>query len=62
MNGKYMMNANDVMEELGVSRTKAYQILRKLNSELESEGYAVLAGKIPRPFWEKKFYGYKSGM
>lgn len=65
MNGKegamrntYMMNVEDVMEELGVKRSKAYLILRQLNEELESEGYKSVRGKIQRAYWRKKFYGY----
>ena len=58
MKKKYMMDVYDVMEELGVSKSKAYQILRELNSELVSEGFKAYAGKIPRPYWESKFFGY----
>lgn len=58
MEQKYMMDVNDVIKELGVSKSKAYQILRKLNQSLEEEGYQAIAGKIPRPYWETKFYGY----
>lgn len=58
MEQKYMMDVNDVIKELGVSRSKAYQILRQLNQSLEAEGYQAIAGKIPRPYWETKFYGY----
>lgn len=58
MRAKYMMDVNDVISELGVSRSKAYQILRQLNKSLEEEGYTPIAGKIPRPYWETKFYGY----
>ena len=58
MRAKYMMDVNDVISELGVSRSKAYQILRQLNKSLEEEGYTSIAGKIPRPYWETKFYGY----
>lgn len=58
MNKNYMMNVYDVMRELGVSKSKAYEVLRQLNKELEKDGYKSLAGKIPRPYWEKKFYGY----
>lgn len=58
MKQKYMMDVHDVMNELGVSRSKAYQILRELNQSLEVDGYKVLPGKIPRPYWETKFYGY----
>ena len=55
---KYMMDVNDVANELRVSKTKAYQILRELNTSLTKEGYITISGKIPRPYWEKKFYGY----
>lgn len=58
MEQKYMMDVNDVIKELGVSKSKAYQILRQLNQSLEAEGYQAIAGKIPRPYWETKFYGY----
>lgn len=58
MRNKYMMDVHDVMNELGVSRSKAYQILRELNHTLEQDGYKAIAGKIPRPYWETKFYGY----
>ena len=58
MKQKYMMDVQDVMDELGVSKSKAYQILRELNCSLEEDGYKVLPGKIPRAYWETKFYGY----
>ena len=58
MRTNYMMNVDDVMEELGVKRSKAYSILKQLNNELEKEGYVAVRGKIPRPYWETKFYGF----
>ena len=54
----YMMTVEDVMNELGVKRSKAYSILKQLNKELETDGYVAIRGKIPRPYWETKFYGY----
>lgn len=57
MKPKYMMDVYDVMEELGVKRSKAYSILREMNESLASEGYKILPGKIPRAYWETKFYG-----
>ena len=62
MSKKYMMNVYDVMEELGVSKSKAYQILRELNAELVADGFKAYAGKIPRPYWETKFYGYSKNV
>ena len=54
----YLMTANDVANELDVSKGHAYKVIRTLNEELREKGFVVIAGKIPRAFWEKKFYGY----
>ena len=62
MRTNYMMTVDDVMEELGVKRSKAYSILKQLNDELEKEGYVAVRGKIPRPYWETKFYGCSQSM
>ena len=53
-----MMTAEDVSKELGVSKGHAYKLIRELNEELQSKGYLVVAGKVPKAFWETKFYGY----
>lgn len=60
MKTNYMMNAEDVANELGISKAHAYKIIRQLNAELENAGFIVVAGKVPRAFWEKKFYGYQT--
>ena len=57
MRTNYMMTVDDVMGELGVKHSKAYSILKQLNNELAKEGYIAVRGKIPRPYWETKFYG-----
>lgn len=59
MKQKYLMDVNDVMEELGVKRSKAYEILKELNVSLAAEGYKTMRGKIPRAYWETKFFGSK---
>lgn len=59
MNGQnYLMTAGEVAETLGVSKGHAYKLIRELNEELQSKGYLVVAGKVPKAFWETKFYGY----
>lgn len=45
-------------ETLGISKGHAYKLIRELNEELQSKGYMVVAGKVPKAFWETKFYGY----
>ena len=54
----YMITAEEVAESMGISLGYAYKLLRKLNKELADQGYVTVSGKIPRAFWEKKFYGY----
>nr|WP_294529536.1 DNA-binding protein [uncultured Blautia sp.] len=60
MKSNYMMCADDVANEIGVSKGHAYKLIRQLNEELEASGYLTVSGKIPRAFWEKKFYGYQN--
>lgn len=45
------------MEMLGVSRAHAYKIMRKLNEELASKGFIVIAGRVPKKFFAEHYYG-----
>lgn len=60
MDDKLMMTATDVAKILGVSVGHAYKIIKKLNVELEQAGYLVIAGKVPRGYFEKRWYGFAS--
>ena len=44
----YLMTANDVANELGVSKGHAYKVIRILNEELREKGFVVITGKIIR--------------
>lgn len=55
---KLFITANELSEMLGVSTGHAYKIIRRLNQELEKEGYIVIAGKVPKRYFEKRWYGY----
>ncbi len=56
MKSDYMMDATDVAEALGISKGHAYKIVRQLNDELMKDGFIVVAGKVPKAYWQKKFY------
>ncbi len=62
-NGKVVQfyNVNDVVDILGVSRPKAYAIMRQLNLELESKGYIIVAGKVSVQYFNEKLYIKKVG-
>ena len=55
------ITANEVAEVMGVSRTKAYQIVRAMNKELKEMGYITIAGKCPVQYFKQKFYGLQMG-
>ncbi|WP_051910430.1 MerR family transcriptional regulator [Carnobacterium pleistocenium] len=48
--------AEDVAEILGVSKAKAYKVIKELNTELSKNGKIVIAGKISRKYFEEKVY------
>lgn len=50
-------NANDIVEMLDVSKATAYGIIRQLNEELAAKGYLILQGKVPRAYFDEKWYG-----
>lgn len=51
------MKADEVAEALGVSKTYAYKLIRKLNTELKDKGCIVLSGRIDRKFFYEHLYG-----
>ena len=59
MREKYV-DANELVQTLGICKSKAYAIIRKLNRDLEKQGYITIAGKCSRKYFEEKYYGYGS--
>ena len=51
------ITVEEVQEILGVSRSKAYQIIQAMNRELKAAGYITIAGKCPLQYFKQKFYG-----
>lgn len=49
--------AKDIQSMLGISRSKAYDLVKNLNSELEGKGYLVIPGKIPKKYLAERCYG-----
>jgi len=53
---RYILS-DELGEIMGVSRSTAMRIIRKLNMELEAKGFLVIAGRIPRQYFEERYYG-----
>ena len=57
----YMENrfirADDVAQELNVSKPYAYKLIRKLNEELKAQGFITIAGRVNRQYFYERLYG-----
>lgn len=60
MSEKMFMRVEEVAEEMGVSISYAYKLIRKLNKELRATGCHTIAGRIDRKFFHEKFYSTKT--
>ena len=47
---------DDIMSFLGVGQSKAYSIIRELNNELKSKGFITIAGRVPKKYFDEKYY------
>ncbi len=53
---KCFYTADDIAQMLMVSRPTAYRIIRGLNDELASKGYIIISGRVPKKYFDEKFY------
>ena len=50
------LTAKHVADLLDISKSSAYRIIKKLNSELENDGKIIIAGKISSRYFYEKVY------
>lgn len=53
---KRFLTATEVAEILHISRSSAYRIIQRLNSELKAQGKITIAGKISSRFFFENVY------
>lgn len=54
---KEYYSVEEIKEILGVSQSMAYKVIRQMNDELAGKGYLTVAGKVPRKYFQKQWYG-----
>lgn len=54
MENKTFLSVDEVAKEMGVSKSYAYKIVKKLNAELQQMGYLTVAGRINTNYFRKK--------
>lgn len=58
MESTSFMQVDEVAQELGVSKSYAYKIVRKLNTELKEKGFMTISGRVNKQyFMERTCYG-----
>ena len=57
MNNTFL-RVDDVAEILGISKSYAYKIVQKLNSDLKAKGFLTISGRVNKQYFlEKTCYG-----
>lgn len=47
---------DDISAILTVSKPTAYRIIKRLNDELTNKGFIVVSGRVPKKYFNEKFY------
>ncbi len=60
MENATFMKVQDVTDELGVSKSYAYKIVQKLNTELKEQGFLTISGRVNKQYFlERTCYDSK---
>ena len=60
MQKQSFMRADEVAQELGISKSHAYKVIHGLNEELQEKGYLTSSGRVNREFFREKYYYTKT--
>ena len=55
------IRAEDVAQELNVSKPYAYKLIRQLTEELKAKGFITIAGRVNRQYFYERLYGAGKG-
>ena len=53
--------AEEVVQELSVSKPYAYKLIRQLNEELKAKGFIPISGRVNRQYFYERLYGVGKG-
>jgi len=61
MEKKLYVDVNEVIADWGVSRAKAYEMIKDMNAKLKAlnPNFIIINGKANRRFYEESCYGAK---
>ena len=59
MTQELFVRAEEVANELGISKPYAYKLVREMNEELKQKGFITIPGRVSRRYFEEKVYGLR---
>ena len=60
MQKQSFMRADEVAQELGISKSHAYKVIHGLNEDVLVKGYLTISGRVYREFFREKYYYTKT--
>lgn len=60
MQKQSFMRADEVAQELGISKSHAYKVIHGLNEELQEKGYLTISGRVNREFFRGEVLLYQN--
>ena len=56
------MRAEEVAQELGISKSFAYKLIRQLNQELREKGFLTISGRVNKEYFQERLYKPQRGV
>lgn len=61
MKNSVFIKAEEVANELEISKALAYKMVHDWNEELRKKGYTTVRGRVSRKYFEEQIYGMAGG-
>lgn len=54
------IRVDTIVKDLQISKPLAYKLMKEMNDELKKEGYLTIAGRVPKAYYHKRFFGFQT--
>ena len=61
MKNTVFIRAEEIAQELQISKALAYKMVHDWNEELREKGYTTVRGRVSRRYFEEQIYGMAGG-
>ncbi len=57
---RQFLTAPELAALLGVSQSKSYELIKRMNDELRDQGFLTVRGKVPAAYVQQRFFGIQA--